>query len=110
HRGMDWLRSFFGGLLVSCGPVSAGAPFTEGGEDYGLHGTHSNTPAIVEFITNPDPLRGKYEMNITGLVRTSRMFGPHVELRRTIGSTLGEPSIRIYDQFTNRGNEPVPHA
>jgi hypothetical protein len=109
-RGMDWLRGFFGGLLVSCGPLNAGAPFAEDGKEYGLHGTHSHTPATVEFITNPDPLRGKYEMNITGLVRTARVFGPNIELRRTLSSTLGEPGIRIYDQFTNRGNEPAPHA
>lgn len=110
HRGLEWLRGFYGGLVVSCGPLSAGAPFTENGEEYGLHGTHSHTPATVEFITNPDPVRGRYEMNITGIVRTARVFGPFIELRRTISSTLGDSSIRIYDHFTNRGNEPAPHA
>jgi hypothetical protein len=109
-HGMDWLRSFYGGLVVSCGPLNSGAPFVENGVDYNLHGTHSNTPAAVEFITNPDLHRGKYEMNITGIVRTARVFNPNVELRRTISSTLGEPSIRIFDTFTNKGNEPVPHA
>jgi hypothetical protein len=49
-------------------------------------------------------------MNITGVMRTARVFGPYIELRRTISSTLGESSIRIYDQFTNRGNESAPHA
>src|SRR5215813_6616564 len=49
HRGLDWLRSFYGGLVVSCGPINVGAPFNENGEDFGLHGTHSNTPANVEF-------------------------------------------------------------
>jgi len=110
HRGMEWLRGFYGGLLVSCGPLNTGAPFVEDGQESGLHGTHSHTPATVEFITNPDPARGRYEMNITGIVRTARVFGPYVELRRTISSTLGEPAIRVYDHFTNRGNQPVPHA
>ena len=49
-------------------------------------------------------------MSITGLVRTARVFGPNVELRRTISSTLGEPAIRIHDRFVNRGNQPVPHC
>jgi hypothetical protein len=110
HRGVEWLRSFYGGLLVSCGPLNTGGPFEENGADHSLHGSHSNTPAIVEFITNPDPARGRFEMNITGIVRTARVFGPNVELRRTISSTLGEPSIRVYDHFTNRDNRPVPHA
>lgn len=108
NRRMHWLRGFYGGLLVSCGPLNTGGPFEEDGEEYGLHGTHSNTRAIVEFVTNPDPARGKYEMNITGIVRTARVFGPNVELRRTLSSTLGEPAIRVYDQFINRGNKPVP--
>jgi len=41
----------------------------------------------LEFITSPDPARGRREMNITGVVRTARVFGPNVELRRTISST-----------------------
>ena len=110
ERGLDWLRSFYGGLVVSCGPLSAGAPCTDQDKTLSLHGTHSNTPASIEFITSPDPARGRYEMNITGVVRTARVFGPNVELRRTISSTLGVPSIRIYDQFLNRGNQPVEQA
>jgi len=110
ETGLDWLRSFFGGLVVSCGPLSAGAPCHDAGQDLSLHGTHSNTPATVEFITSPDPARDRCEMNVTGVVRTARVFGPNVELRRTISSTLGDPTIRIYDQFCNRGNQSVEHA
>jgi hypothetical protein len=109
-RGMDWLRGFYGGLLVSCGPMHTGSPFVENNVEHGLHGSHSYTPGILEFITNPDPARGKYEMAITGLVRTARVVNPNIELRRTISSTLGEPVIRVYDQFTNRGNEPIEHC
>ncbi len=110
NHGMDWLRAFYGGLLVSCGPLNTGAPFVEDGQEYGIHGTHSHTRAIVESIINPDPARGQYQMSITGIVRTARVFGPNVELRRTISGTIGEPWIRIHDHFTNRGNQMVPHA
>ena len=109
-HGMEWLWGFYGGLLVSCGPLNTGSPFVEDGKDYGLHGTHSYSRAIVESIVNPDPARGQYEMSITGIVRTARLFGPNVELRRTISSTLGTPVVRVHDAFLNRGNEPVPHA
>jgi Domain of unknown function (DUF4432) len=110
RRGLDWLWSFYGGLLVSCGPLNTGGPFEEEGQSYGLHGTHSNTAAILESIVNPDPARGQLEMSITGLVRTARVFGPNVELRRTITSTLGTPSIHVSDQFTNRDDQRVPLA
>jgi len=110
NRGMNWLWGFYGGLVVSCGPLNTGAPFVEEGEEYGIHGTHSHSRAIVESMTNPDPAQGRYDMTITGIVRTARVFGPNVELRRTITSTLGESAIRIRDHFTNRGNQAAPHA
>ncbi len=108
--GLDWLRGFFGGLVCSCGPQHVGGPETVEGIDYGLHGTHSNTPAQIESICRPDPAAGIDTMSITGLVRTARVFGPNVELRRTISSTLGEPAIHIHDEFTNRGNTPARHC
>lgn len=109
HRGIEWLRGFYGGLLVSCGPLNTGGPFVENGEEFGLHGTHSNTRATIESIINPDPARGRYDMSITGIVRAARVFNPNVELRRTLASTLGEPAIRVTDTFINRGNQPVEH-
>lgn len=108
-RSFEWLRGFFGGLMVSCGPFNTGAPFTENGVEFGLHGTHSNTAAAIESIVNPDLSRGQYEMSITGVVRSARVFGPNVELRRTIASTLGQPAIRVTDEFVNRGNLAVEH-
>jgi hypothetical protein len=109
-RGFEWLRSFTGGLVVGAGPLNTGEPFTENGIEYGLHGTHANTPAALEAIVNPDPRTGELEMSITGQVRTARVFGPNVELRRTIRSTLGTPAFTLEDCFTNRGNTPAPFA
>jgi hypothetical protein len=108
NNGLEWLRGFYGGLLVGCGPLNVGGPFEENGEQYGLHGTHSNTPAIVESVVNPDLSRGQLEMKLSGLVRTARVFNPNVELRRTITSRLGEPAIHVSDEFANLGNERVP--
>ena len=44
------------------------------------------------------------------VVVEARLFGPNVELRRTIRSALGVPAIHIRDEFVNRGNTRVPHA
>ncbi|MGE5481848.1 MAG: DUF4432 family protein, partial [Bacteroidota bacterium] len=44
-EGLGWLRSFAGGLLVSCGLTFFGAPERDRGEDLGLHGRVGNLPA-----------------------------------------------------------------
>lgn len=109
-RGAEWLRSFPGGLVTSCGPLNVGAPAEDAGETLGLHGHHSNTPATVESIIQPDPQRGRLEFSITATVKTAIVFGPNVELRRTLSGKLGLPIIDIRDEIVNRGNAPAPHA
>ncbi len=49
-------------------------------------------------------------MRITGIVKSSRIFGPDIELRRTITSRLGVPGFELEDRFTNYGNETVRFA
>ena len=44
-RGEGWLRSFGGGLLVTCGLQNVGPPGERDGEPLGLHGRVSNIPA-----------------------------------------------------------------
>jgi hypothetical protein len=109
-RGLEWLSSFGGGLLTSCGPFNIGPPGREGDEEFGLHGPHSNTAAAIESVILPDPHAGRNEMSVTGLIRYGSFYGPCVQLRRTITSTLGSNTIAFTDQFTNAGNQPVPHA
>ncbi len=110
NRGIDWLWGFFGGLLVSCGPSSAGAPCEDNGEQLPVHGRHSNISATVESIINPDPTNGRMQMSITGIIREARIFSPNIELRRTITSPINEPKIEIEDVFMNRGNLKAEHA
>src|SRR5215216_1796905 len=45
--GEGWLRSFGGGLLVTCGLQNVGGPSEMDGEDLGLHARISNTPASL---------------------------------------------------------------
>lgn len=109
-RGADWLSAFYGGLLVSCGPLNTGAPAHDAGRDWPLHGTHSHTPAEGIVIRNPDPRAGELDMSISGRVRTARVFGPNIDLHRTITSRLGESFIRVEDVFTNMDDQPVEMA
>lgn len=109
HHGMDWLRTFGGGLLTTCGLSHVGGAETDAFGERGIHGLISNTPAEIESIIQPDPFSGKMEMSITGTMKETKIFGPSLELRRTISATLGQPVIRIHDEVTNRANTPTPH-
>jgi hypothetical protein len=109
NRGLEWLYSFGGGLLTTCGLTHVGGPEGQGLDERGLHGRVSNISAEVESIVQPDLKAAKPEMSITAIVKESRVFGPNLELKRTISSTLGEATIRIHDVVKNLGNTPTPH-
>lgn len=109
NEGIEWLWPFGGGLLTTCGLSHAGAPDDDESGRRGLHGRISNTPAEVESVVQPDLRTGKLDMSITAVVKEYRVFGPTLQLRRTISSTLGQPAIRIHDVVTNMGNTPTPH-
>jgi len=109
NTGIEWLWSFAGGLLTTCGLTHVGGPETDEFGERGLHGRISNVPAQIESIVQPDPAAGKLQMSITAVMKQSRVFGPNLELRRTISSTIGEPTIRIHDVVTNLANTPSPH-
>lgn len=108
-KGMGWIRNFGGGLLTTCGLSHIGGPEKDTSGERGLHGQISNTPAEIISIVQPDPAIGKMNMSITGIIRQTQVFGPVLELRRTISGKLGEAKITIQDEVINRGNEKVPH-
>jgi Domain of unknown function (DUF4432) len=108
-KGIDWLRTFGGGLLTTCGLSHVGGPEADSHGERGVHGLISNVPAEIISIIQPDPVNGKMDMSITGVMKETKIFGPSLELRRTISATLGEPSIKIHDEVLNRGNTLAPH-
>lgn len=109
NHGLEWLWSFGGGLLATCGLTHVGPPESDAGEDRGLHGRVDNIPASIESIIQPNPAAGKLDMSITGTIKQTRVFGPNLELRRTISARLGEPGIRISDVVSNVGGSETPH-
>lgn len=108
-EGVKWLDSFGGGLLTTCGLTHVGGPEEDERGSRGLHDRISHTPATVESIVQPDPRAGEMGMRLTGKMMQSSVFGPHLELKRTISATLGESAIEIHDEVSNRGNTPAPH-
>ncbi|MCA6380967.1 MAG: aldose 1-epimerase family protein [Cytophagales bacterium] len=109
NQGIDWLKTFGGGLLTTCGLDHVGGPEEDEFGRRGLHGEISNIPAEIESIIQPDPLAGKLEMSITGIIRQTRIFGSCFELRRKISGTLGDPKVSIHDEVINRGNTAIPY-
>lgn len=109
NSGMEWLYTFAGGCLTTCGLTHVGGPESDDKEARGLHGRISNIPATLESIIQPNPAIGKMEMSLTAVMKESGVFGTQLELHRTITSTLGQPSIKIGDTVTNCSNMPSPH-
>ncbi len=109
NHGLEWLRTFAGGLLTTCGLSHVGPPESDASGTRGLHGLISNLPAELTSVEQPDLVLGKTRMALSGVVRESSIFGPHLELRRTLSSALGQAEIRVQDQVINRGNQTVPH-
>lgn len=107
-EGLGWLRSFQGGLFVTCGLDQFGAPATDGEERFGIHGRVSNLPASqVNYRTYW--AGDDYRLEISGQVRQTRLFGENLVLHRKIVTQLGSNTIRVEDTATNEGFSPQPH-
>lgn len=109
NQGIDWLRTFGGGLLTTCGLSNAGPPNVDENGSRGLHGNYSNTPAELISIRQPDIFSEELNFEIIGKIRETTTFGPSLELTRTISGSLGSAEIHIKDLVVNRGNSPAPH-
>ena len=106
--GTGWIRGFFGGLLTTCGLVHVGPPEAWHGEEQGLHGRISYTPATA---VSHDSLwaDGSLHLVAKGEMRESRV--PHLNLlmQRSIRCRADEHRLVIHDRVTNEGFEKVPH-
>jgi len=68
NRKNEWLRTFFGGLLVICGLTHTGNPCEDEGEKLGLHGRISNIAA--ENISSAEEwVEDNYVMWVQGKIR-----------------------------------------
>lgn len=109
NKGIDWLRTFGGGLLTTCGLSNAGPPNADDSGERGLHGNYSNIPAELISIKQPDLFQNDLTFEIVGKVRETTTFGPSLELTRKISGSLGSASIQVSDTIVNKGNTPAPH-
>ena len=102
--GDGWFRTFFAGLLTTCGYENVGDACVDEGCSYGLHGRQNIIPAknVCDLST-----RGG-DILITADIEDSVCFGAKIRVRRTISSAYGENFIRITDEFENYGIKDEP--
>ncbi len=106
-EGLGFLRSFGGGLLCTCGLTYAGAPCTDEGEELGLHGRVSHTPAR-QVCLDAEWQGDDYAFWVKGAVRETAVFGPNLVLTRKVSARLGEDRLLVEDRIVNEGFEPAP--
>jgi len=107
NRGLEWLKSFAGGLLTTCGLTYSGAPSVDQGEALGLHGPIANIPA--EHVTWSETWDGDDCLfSVTGKVRETSVHGPNLLLERTITTSLKSSSFTIHDTVENQGRSESP--
>ncbi|MFH0991697.1 MAG: aldose 1-epimerase family protein [bacterium] len=107
ESGMNWVRSFAGGLMTGCGMTYVGSPCVDDGRQLGLHGRLSNIPA--QHVGTTTTWNGdQCIMSVSGSVRESNLFGENLLLCRTIETELGKSRIKLLDSVVNEGTGPVP--
>lgn len=101
------LRTFFGGLLTTCGITYAGGPCEDDGEKLGLHGRISNLPAKINCISE-NWEEDECKLTVSGKVRESSIFGYKLELSRNILMYMGQNKIYLHDSIENIGSKRSP--
>ena len=101
-------RSFFGGLLTTCGLTAFGPPGEDQWGEWGQHGRINQLPS--EEVSS----RTRWEddsciLEISGTVRETRLFGEDLRLERTWRAQLGSNRIELVDRVINDGSGSSPH-
>lgn len=105
--GLEWLRTFKGGLVTTCGLTYLGSPCIDNGEKLGLHGRISNIPA-KEVHYGGFWEEDEYNVFIEGSIREAMQFKDNVLLRRRIESKMGDSRLVITDIIKNEGYSSAP--
>jgi hypothetical protein len=105
--GLEWRRSFYAGLLTTCGIANAGAPSVDKGKAFGLHGRLSNA-AAENLCVDQEWERDEFVIRLKGTMREAEAMVENLTLTRRIESRLGSNTIRIRDVVQNRGFAAQP--
>ena len=103
-RGTEWLRTFGGGFLATCGLDTFGPPSSDDGVEFPMHGRVGTIPATVTEAS----VTGN-ELRVSAEVRQAKVFSENLVLRRTLTADVGGTQLRINDTVTNEAAFPSGH-
>jgi hypothetical protein len=117
-QGLGTFRTFFGGLLTTCGLEHTLAPTEDdvsyfdypgkASQEFPLHGRLSTTPATLRGygldLDAPVPF-----VYVEGELRQANVFGEVLVLRRRIEADVFGRTLRLVDVVRNDGYAPTPH-
>jgi Domain of unknown function (DUF4432) len=95
----DWMLSFGGGLMVTCGLRNVGVP----SEGHGQHGDYTFQRAEVEAVE-----RSGDALIVQGRIAEVASLGHHLEVERTWRTYAGRGLVQLEDIVTNRGDRTEP--
>ncbi len=95
---LEYLNTFPGGLLYTCGLRTTGGPHRDGEEWQTQHGRYHSLPAEPISISEEGE-----SIVIKGTVRETALFGHNLELQRTITIGMMGADITVSDAITNLG-------
>lgn len=101
----EFLHTFPGGLLYTCGLRTTGGPHRDGDEWQTQHGRYHSLPAEPVAVYEEDGC-----IVIRGTVRETALFGHCLELKRTIRIPIMGAEIAVSDEITNLGFDDEEYA
>ena len=92
----EFVNTFPGGLLYTCGLRSAGPANRDNGEWHPLHGRYHSLKAQQVCAENVDD-----EIVVRGIIRETALFGHCLEVKRTIRIPVFGTSVTVQDTIAN---------
>jgi hypothetical protein len=95
----DWMQSFGGGLVVTCGLRNVGVP----SDGHPQHGEFTYQKAVVEAVE-----RSGDALIVQGRIAEVAALAHHLEVQRTWRTYAGQGLIQLDDVVVNRGRDTEP--
>jgi len=95
----DWMLSFGGGLMVTCGQQNVGVP----SEGHGQHGDYTFQKADIEAVE-----RSGDALIVQGRIAEVAALGYHLEVQRSWHTHAGRGLVQLEDTVVNRGDTTAP--
>ncbi len=106
QHGDGFLKSFFGGMVTTCGLTNFGPGGTDKWGEIGLHGriNHIAAENVCARRAPEEP-----SLRISGTMRETNIFGPNFRLDREWRISSVDSRMELHDRVINEGGSSWPH-